>query len=383
MMEIQALKERVQASPAFVLDETEVIKALQVLGTIRESSQCKVLYSVKALPLFPVLQLAKTYLDGFSVSSLFEARLADEVLAGQGDVHLTTPGIRAAEIEELTSLCPHISCNSIGQFQQISSVAKKSSQVGLRVNPKLSFAKDPRYDPCRQFSKLGVDIDDVANSDLAGNIKGLHFHTVFSETDYKPLIQTLDKLEHLMGNRLSNLDWLNLGGGYLFERIGDNRELIERLIRLRNEYGLEVFIEPGNAVVGKAGYLLATVIDCFKSDGKDIAILDASVNHHPQVFEYQRQPELCEHDANGCHSSILAGSTCLAGDLFGEYRFNRPLSIGERVVFKQVGAYSLVKANRFNGYNLPDVYLADNTKVRLIKRHTYQEFRQYWMGDIG
>jgi carboxynorspermidine decarboxylase len=123
------------------------------------------------------------------------------------------------------------------------------------------------------------------------------------------------------------------------------------------------------------------VIDSFDSDGKAIAILDTSVNHHPQVFEYQRQPELFEHDSNGFYPVILAGSTCLAGDLFGEYRFSRPLLVGDKVVFKQVGAYSMVKANRFNGYNLPDVYMANGEQVRRIKQHPYQEYRQQWMSD--
>jgi len=228
---------------------------------------------------------------------------------------------------------------------------------------------------------LGADISDVLSAAIAEQIKGLHFHTVFSATDYAPLMQTLDKLRHFMGKRLAELEWLNLGGGYLFDQINDSSDLIELIGRLKNEFNLDVFIEPGNAVVGKAGYLLATVIDCFNSDGKAIAILDTSVNHHPQVFEYQRQPEMCGHDPEGLYPVILAGSTCLAGDLFGEYRFNQPLLVGDKLVFKQVGAYSLVKANRFNGYNLPDVYMTNGEQIRRIKQHTYQDYRQQWVTE--
>jgi carboxynorspermidine decarboxylase len=152
--------------------------------------------------------------------------------------------------------------------------------------------------------------------------------------------------------------------------------------KLKGDFDLEVYIEPGNAIVGKAGHLLATVLDSFNSDGKAIAILDTSINHHPQLFEYQREPELNEHDPNGRYPVILVGSTCLAGDLFGEYCLNRRLQVGDRLVFKQVGAYSLVKANRFNGYNLPDVYLASGARIKRIKHYSYQDYRQQWVSDM-
>jgi carboxynorspermidine decarboxylase len=380
-MDIQVLKDNIKATPAFVVDEGEVRKALKALAPLIDQSGCKALYSIKALPLSAILELAKPYVDGFSVSSLFEARLADEVLGGQGSIHLTTPGIRPDEIRELTALCSHISCNSISQYGRVTGVGQNRASIGLRVNPKLSFTEDARYDPCRPFSKLGFDIGDEINLDIAKQIKGLHFHTVFSATDYAPLMQTLDKLQAVMGNQLDKLDWLNLGGGYLFDQIDDNRQFIERIVQLKNTFDLDVYIEPGNAIVGKAVYLLATVIDCFNSDGKAIAVLDTSVNHHPQVFEYQWQPDLYEHDPNGIYTTLLAGSTCLAGDLFGEYRFNQPLLLGDKVVFTHVGAYSLVKANRFNGYNLPDVFLVNGGQIRRIKRYDYQDYRRQWVND--
>jgi carboxynorspermidine decarboxylase len=379
-MDIQELKDKIQVTPAMVWDEQEILNALMVLGNFRERTGCKVLYSIKALPLVSVLSFLKPHVEGFSVSSLFEARLAEEILAGQGSLHLSTPGIKPDEIEELVALCTHISCNSTGQYQRISA-AENFDNLGLRVNPKLSFAKDTRFDPCRQFSKLGVDLNEVAALDYLNIIKGLHFHTVYSETDSKPLLQTLNKLQRLMGNKLARLSWLNLGGGYLSDQVYDNPLLIDKMINMKNEFNLDIFIEPGNAIVGNAGYLIATVIDCFNSDGKAIAIMDTSVNHLPQVFEYQIQPELNEHSENGQYTVLLAGNTCLAGDIFGEYRFHQPVSAGDKVVFKGVGAYSLVKANRFNGYNLPDVYLADNVKLSKIKQYSYQDYRQYWRSD--
>jgi carboxynorspermidine decarboxylase len=380
-MDIQAIKRSIPTSPALVLDEDALIQALQALSTLRERSGCKVLYSIKALPMSAVLETVKPCVDGCSVSSLFEARLADETLAGQGSIHLTTPGIRQDELSELTSLCSHISCNSISQYKQARRIAQGCVSIGLRVNPKLSVADDLRYDPCRPHSKLGVDIDEAISSDIFREIKGLHFHTVFSARDYTPLAKTLDKIRHLLGDNLAGLDWLNLGGGYLFDQIPDNGGFIEQVARLKSDFGLDIYIEPGNAIVGNAGYLLATVIDCFGSDGKTVAILDTSVNHLPQVFEYQRQPELAEHDEDGLYPVILAGSTCLAGDVFGEYSLSQPISVGDKIVFKQIGAYSLVKANRFNGYNLPDVYMANRGQLRRIKHYSYEDYRRQWTSD--
>ena len=377
-MDIQALKDHIPTSPAFVVDEAGLIKSLDTLSRLREDSGCKLLYSIKALPLHRVLEIIKPYIDGFSVSSLFEARLAEEVLTGQGRIHLTTPGIRPEEVAELAALCSHISCNSINQFRQLTQTAPNKASIGLRINPKLSFTYDVRHDPCRSYSKLGVAFNDPLLSNLPKNIKGLHFHTVYSETNLAPLVQTVGKLRQLISDNLATLDWLNLGGGYLYDQMSDKRSFVDLIRQFKTEFAGEIFIEPGNTIVGKAAYLLATVIDCFDSDGKVVAVLDSSVNHHPQVFEYQLQPEVHGHEPDGDYPVILAGSTCLAGDLFGEYRFKQPLKVGDKVVFKHVGAYSLAKANRFNGYNLPDVYLADNDWVRLIKNYTYQDYKQLW-----
>ena len=235
--------------------------------------------------------------------------------------------------------------------------------------------------PAGSIQNWVSDIDDLWQSSCLDQIKGLHIHNVFSATDFTPLIKTIEKLRSYFGKNLAQLDWLNLGGGYLFNQINDHRPFIDLVNKLKNDFDLEVYIEPGKAVVGHAGHLVTTVIDSFVSDGKTIAILDTSVNHNPEVFEYQRQPELHEHDPKGRYSAILAGCTCLAGDVFGEYRFNKPLAVGDKVVFKNVGAYSLIKANRFNGYNLPDIYMVRDQQVKKLKQYPYQDYRQQWLAD--
>jgi carboxynorspermidine decarboxylase len=174
------------------------------------------------------------------------------------------------------------------------------------------------------------------------------------------------------------LPWLNLGGGYLFHAMTNLKPLSELIQRLKAQAVDQVYLEPGKAVVGNAGYLLTTVVDRFESDGKTVLVLDTSVNHHPKVFEYQIKPLLLEEDAAGGRQAILAGSTCLAGDLFGEYRFNRLPVVGDRLVFADVGAYSLIKANRFNGYALPDIYCLSGQRLDLIKQDGYGDYQRQW-----
>lgn len=378
-MQIAQLKEHLPTSPAFLLDQQTIHANLQHLTDLKSQSGCKVLYSIKALPLATLMHWVKNSVDGFSVSSLYEARLAHEILDGTGNIHLTTPGLRADEIQVLMHLCSHISFNSLNQWQRFAGMPHQSVSLGLRVNPKLSFVSDMRYDPCRAHSKLGVDIQDFSKQGLPKHAQGIHIHTVFSATDFEPLIQTVATLRAQLGDAFKSLQWLNLGGGYLFNQIGDHSPFIELVKQLRQEFNLDVYIEPGKDILEQAGYLICSVIDCFNSDGKQIVVLDTSINHHPEVFEYQRQPDLVEHTPGGRYTAMLVGSTCLAGDVFGEYQFDQPLNLDDRVVFNNVGAYTLIKANRFNGYPLPDIYTFSNHQLTPLKHDSYQAYRQQWL----
>jgi len=377
-MELLYFSDKKISSPAFVIDEQCIRNNLRIISELRTESGCKVLYSMKALPLQAVLQLAKSCVDGISVSSLFEARLAKEIMADQGSIHLTTPGIRADEFTELSQLCSHISFNSLGQMYRMTSVAEGYSS-GLRLNPKLSFLTDPRFDPCRLHSKLGVDIHLFKQQPLPEKIEGLHIHTVFSCQDFSPLLKTVEKIKTVLFNHSRTIKWLNFGGGYLFAQIENRKPFIELVRKLKQQFELDVYIEPGKAIVGQAGYLVSTVVDRFISDHKNIVVLDTSVNHNPEVFEYQRPPQLLPQQEGG-YSVILAGSTCLAGDIFGEYNLRQLPEIGDRLVFKDLGAYSLIKANRFNGYNFPDIYSMDEQRqLTRLKHYDYQDYRQQWI----
>jgi carboxynorspermidine decarboxylase len=377
---------RAITTPAFVFDQSRLLAMARLLAHLRTRSGCKVLYSIKALPLLPVLELLLPYLDGFSVSSLFEARLA--ALTQSPALHITTPGLRREEMAELGGLCSHINFNSLEQFQRLAGSAGSDTALGLRINPGLSFLDDDRYNPCRTYSRLGVPMaefqDAWQQSDIRDKLGGLHFHTLFSSKSFAPLAETLDHIGQTLGDEvLASLDWINLGGGYLFDTVEQMDDLSRIVQDIRRRWGVEVFFEPGKAVAGSAGYWVGSILDSFERDGKFIAVLDTTVNHHPEVFEYQKRPEPAWQEPEDGYPVLLTGSSCLAGDILGEYRFASRPQLGQPVVFRNAGAYSLIKANRFNGYNLPSIYLWDGADdIRRIKSYTWEDYARQWQADL-
>ena len=243
---------------------------------------------------------------------------------------------------------------------------------------KEQVADDVRYDPCRRHSKLGVELETLLRGLRDGDLKGMsgiHFHTACGSTSWEPLLRTIKVIERKLAVVMHELEWINLGGGYEWDETTDFGPLQETIDLLTKTYGLEVFLEPGSGIVNSAGSLISSVVDMLESDGKTVAILDTTVNHLPEVFEYQYEPDVAEHMDGAPHEYILAGCSCLAGDLFGEYAFEEPLDIGSRITFENVGAYSLVKANMFNGIDLPSIYIqCEDGELDLVREFTYEDF---------
>lgn len=371
-------------TPAFVYDEGVIIKILTKLKDISTASGCKVLYSLKAFTMIDALRLMAPMLDGFAASSLFEAKLARDLLINKGTVHLTTPGLRLDEINDLAELCDYISFNSLSQWNRFSQRASARASCGVRINPQLSFVADDRYNPCRSNSQLGVALNTLADtlmncSERFHHLKGLHFHTNCDSLSLEPLLATVEKLDLYLEKALRKLEWINLGGGYYYDEIVELEPFYRAVELLKQKYNLDVFIEPGEAIVGKAGYVVASVVDLFESEGKSIAILDTSVNHMPSIFNYQCQPKVFNSNLSGPYGYLLAGATCLAGDLFGEHRFDAPLEIGSKIIFECMGGYTLVKSNMFNGINLPNIYAVKKEGTVVLKReYTIKDYISRW-----
>lgn len=367
-------------TPAFVLSEQAIMAALLQVAAVQREAGCKLLYALKPLSHVDALRWMVGHVDGMAASSLYEARLAREVLGDQGTVSITSPGLRLEESEELASYCDHIVCNSLPQYQRFQRAVGNKSSLGLRVNPQLSFITDARYDPCHAGSKLGMPLAQLVelyahSPDSLAALQGLHFHSNCDSRTFTPLLQTVRHLDHHLAPLLARLKWVNLGGGYLLDKGQDRGPLCEAVHLLKSRYGVEVFFEPGAALVRAAGYIIASVIDLFESDYGTIATLDTSVNHMPEVFEYQFEPDLLDHEDGAPHAYSLAGSTCLARDAFGVYRFRSPLQIGSRLIFANAGAYTMVKVHMFNGVNLPSSYtLSADGAMRLRKRYSYADF---------
>lgn len=367
-------------TPALVLDVNEMTRALDAIEDVTRRDDVRVLYSLKACSAFDALDPLSKRTSGLACSSLYEARLAGELLCGAGTVHLTTPGLRPGEIDDVAEACDYVAVNSLPQWARYRQSLLGRTRCGLRVNPQLSFVSDERYDPCRRHSKLGVPIvqltDVVQRGDgVLDGLSGLHLHTNCDSNDLRPLLKTVQHVDAQLGRLLERLEWVNLGGGYLFTEADDFSPFHDAAGLLRDKYGVEVFIEPGADLVRAAGRIITTVIDLFHVDGKTVAVLDTTVNHMSEVLEFNYRPPVVGDTDDGPHAYILAGCTCLAGDVFGEYAFDEPLTVGSRVVFPEQGAYSAVKWHWFNGVNLPTVYVAGADGELVEKqRFTYADF---------
>ena len=367
-------------TPAFIIDEKILNNDLTQLRQVADEAGCELLYSPKANSVSTVLQTVGRRVDGFACSSLFELQLVDRLCGPGAALHLVSPLIKRETLEQFDARLAHVTFNSLSQWQSLRRYVAPQTRVALRINPQLSFIGDPRYDPCRQNSKLGVPIAKLAalqrtDPGVLAGIDGLHFHNNCEGTDFAGLVATARHIQDVVPEILHQIDWINIGGGYLFHQIEDLADFFEAVSIFRKRFGLDVFMEPGAATVRRSGTIEATVHDLFESDDTQIAVLDTSVNHMSEVFEFQFEPDVLGHIDGGMHTYILAGCTCLAGDVFGEYSFDRALDVGARVTFLNMGAYTTSKAHRFNGVELPTIYhrRLDGT-LRLVSADRFEEF---------
>ena len=374
-------------TPAFVTDEKVLQKDLALLRDVADQASCKLLYSPKASVLSTVLQNIVRQVDGFACSSPYELRLLDQLCIGTRSLHLVSPLIKSETLAAFGDRLDYLTVNSLSQWDFLRDSVSPPTSVGLRLNPQLSFVRDARYDPCRQQSKLGVPMSKLADlvaTDPAvlRGITGLHFHNNCDGADFGNLLTTARHIQSVIPDILHQVDWINIGGGYMFDLASDYMDFYEAVAIFREGFGLEVFMEPGAAAVRRCGTIEATVHDIFGSDDTLIAILDTTVNHMSEVFEFQFEPDVLGHIDGGLHSYTLAGCTCLAGDVFGHYSFDKPLVIGSRLMFLNMGAYTLSKAHRFNGVALPTIYRRRlDGSLDKVGADSFDEFAQHTGGN--
>ncbi|SHI19952.1 carboxynorspermidine decarboxylase [Sporobacter termitidis DSM 10068] len=363
-------------TPYYIVDESLVVKNLEILKSVMDRTGCKILLAQKAFSMFALYPLIGRYLSGATASGLHEARLGREALGKEN--HVFSAAYRDDEFDEIVELCDHIVFNSFAQLARFKDRAlSKGKKIGVRVNPECSTQGHGIYDPCAKGSRLGVTADNF-RPELLGGVSGLHFHTL-CEQNADALIVTLDAFERKFGQYLNGMEWVNFGGGHHITREDYNIEALVRTVNdFKARYGVQVYLEPGEAVALNAGYLVSTVLDIV-DNGLKIAILDASAAcHMPDVLEMPYRPAVLGAGFPGekrCNYR-LGGPTCLAGDVIGDYSFPEPLSVGDKLVFCDMAIYSMVKNNTFNGMNLPAIAVKkqDGT-VRTIKSFGYEDFK--------
>lgn len=363
-------------TPCYLVDESLLIKNLKILDRVQQATGCRILLAQKAFSMFSLYPLIGRYLAGTTASGLFEARLGHEEMGGE--THVFATAYRDDEFDEIVEICDHIVFNSFNQWQKFKEKALSAGrECGIRINPECSTQDHAIYDPCSPGSRMGVTRSQFV-PELLDGISGLHFHTL-CEQNADALEETLKAVEENFGEFLNQLKWLNFGGGHHITRDDyDIEKLIAAIKRIQESYGLKVYLEPGEAVALNTGFLVATVLDLI-DNGVQNAILDTSAAcHMPDVLEMPYRPNIigAALPDEKPFTYRLGGPTCLAGDIIGDYAFEQPLKIGDRLVFCDMAIYSMVKTNTFNGMNLPAIAIFNQEKtIQMVKQFGYEDFK--------
>ena len=380
-------------TPCYVIDESALIHNLEILSRVERESGARILLAQKCFSGFDEYPLIAKYISGTTGSGLYEARLGYEEMArpfGKQN-HVYAPAYKDEDIPELARICDHIVFNSAAQLEKHYNAVKRKTSIGVRINPQYRTQKDhPMYDPCAPGSRLGMKKEDLT-PDVLAKIDGIHFHTM-CEQRFDDLAKTVRVVERDFGDILMRVKWLNMGGGQHITSEGYEVDGLIALIRhLRETYNIEVYLEPGEAVTIDAGILVSEVLDVVENRLR-ILIMDASAAcHMPDILEVPYTPTISENyavlssqqdiiyagEAAGKKFTYrLAGNTCLAGDVIGDYSFDAEKRPGDRLYFHDMAIYSMVKNNTFNGIPLPSIYaMNENGECRLLKEFGYEDFK--------
>lgn len=374
-------------TPVYVIDEGKLEDNLKLLSKVEERTGAKILLAQKCFSAFAEYPLIAKYISGTTASGIYEARLGYEEMGKpfNKETHVFAPAFKDEDIEELATICDHIVFNSKAQLmrhgervREIAAAHDHHISIGVRVNPEKSTQTDHEiYDPCGAGSRMGIRVCDL-DDEIISMIDGIHFHTL-CEQNSDDLETTLQAVEEKFGEGLHKMKWLNMGGGHHITR--DDYD-VERLVRLINHmkdtYDVQVYLEPGEAVALNAGYNVTTVLDKVKN-GIEVLILDTSAAcHMPDVLEMPYRPPLKDSGEadEKAYTYRLAGNTCLAGDVIGDYSFDNEIQIGDKLIFEDMAIYSMVKNNTFNGIPLPGIAAMDRDgECRMIKSFGYDDFK--------
>lgn len=369
-------------SPCFVLEEAKLRQNLELIDSVQKAAGVTIILALKGFSMYSVFPIVREYLSGATASSLNEIKLVNEYMGVKA--HTYIPAYQDHDFDEVLQRSSHLTFNSWSQWERFKDRVGSEVSCGIRVNPQYSEVATDMYNPCVPGSRLGATRDQLPDQ-LPDGLDGIHFHTL-CENDSFTLERTLHELESRFDNLLHQAKWVNLGGGHLMTREGyDTEHLIGLLKAFRKKYNVDVIMEPGSAIAWQTGVLVSTVLDVFNSQGVDVAILDTSfAAHMPDTLEMPYKPRILGSVYSGAYYKPVAGKptyrlggmTCLAGDFMGDYSFDKPLEIGDKIIFDDMIHYTMVKTTTFNGVNLPSIGIwRANDQFDLVRSYGYESFK--------
>jgi len=369
------------SSPCFVMEEELLRKNLSLIKSVKDRAGVDIILAFKAFALWKSFPIIREYIPYSTASSVYEAQLAYEEMGSLA--HTFSPAYTVENFPLFLKYSSHITFNSLSQFNRFyPMVVEDGNKVscGLRVNPEYSVVETDLYNPATPGSRLGILTDQLGN-ELPEGVEGLHFHTLCESSSYD-LEKTLERVEAKFGRFLSKVKWLNLGGGHLMTRKDyDIEHLINLLQAFKKKYpNLEIIMEPGSAFAWQTGFLLSTVTDIVENKGIKTAILDVSFAcHMPDCLEMPYKPHIrgAYHEpVEGKPTYRMGGNSCLSGDFIGEWSFDEPLLIGDKIIFEDMIHYTIVKTTMFNGIPHPDIALwTKDNELKIYREFTYEDYK--------
>lgn len=358
-------------TPFYLIDETKLLANLKKIEYLRQSSGVKSVLALKCFSTWSLFDLMNRYMDGTTSSSLYEARLGKEKFGKE--VHAYSVAFSKKDVEELNFISDKVIFNSINQLRSFHSLVS-GPEIGLRINPQISYSDYDLADPARKFSRLGEN-DLRSILDLEELLSGVMFHYNCENEDFENFSSTLDQISGTYSELLKRMKWVSLGGGVLFT---DNEYPLEKfankLKKFSDEFEVQVYLEPGEAAVRNTACLVTQILDMVHNE-MDIAIVDSSIEAHMLDLLIYRDDAPLEVEETGPNKYIVAGQSCLAGDIFGTYTFNGQLKVGDEIRFGNAAPYTMVKKNWFNGLRMPSIAIQKlDGSCELVKTFTYDDY---------
>ncbi|OEF54322.1 carboxynorspermidine decarboxylase [Enterovibrio norvegicus] len=362
-------------TPYFLIDEDKLIRNLEIAKRLKELSGVKLVLALKCFSTWGVFDIIKPYLDGTTSSGPYEVKLGHETFGGE--THAYSVGYSEDDVREVADICDKLIFNSQSQLKAHRHLVEGKASLGLRLNPGVSYAGQDLADPARQFSRLGVHADKI-DPEVFASLDGVMFHMNCENKDVDAFIGLLDAISAKFGTYLDSLEWMSLGGGVFFTWPGYDVEKLAAALKVFSErHGVQLYLEPGEAIITQTTDLVVTVVDIVENDMQTAIVDSATEAHRLDTLIYNEPASIEEASENGEHTYVIGSCSCLAGDQFCVANFDEPLSIGQRLHISDSAGYTMVKLNWFNGLRMPSIYCQRSSgEIQLLNEFDYQDFKR-------